>query len=138
MSRIDIARLRKLRGIKAAELAKALFPDHKHPYHALNFVERGKAFLNSEQIGVLAKIMELPIGMVFEDTDWLMSSSKIGPSIIEFRVYDYLALYDSKRHTTKLSNANGVMYEEVVHDHGMGISEYEKFLTDLIIKHKQK
>lgn len=138
MSKIDLKRLRKLNGVKACDLATVLFPDHKDPYKPLYQIEKGAAFLNTEQLGVLAKFFDVPVGMLFESVDWAMSSSKVGPSIIEFRTYDYVALYDSRLHTTKLSNAKGVMYEEVQHDHGMGISEYEKFLTDLIIKYKQK
>jgi transcriptional regulator with XRE-family HTH domain len=138
MSKIDLKRIRTLNGIKPSDLADKLFPNHKRAYQALNNVERGKTFLNTEQLSVLADIVGVPEGLLFTGNDWAMSVSKTNPSSIIFKTYDYVAEYDTRVHSSSISNSNGVMYEKIDHDHGMEITEYQNFLTDLIIKYKQK
>lgn len=138
MSKLDLKRIRTLNGLKPSELAVQLFPTHKRPYHALNNVELGKTFLNTEQLSLLAKIVGVPEGILFTGNDWAMTVSKTSPSTIVFKTYDYVAEYDTKRHTSRISNLDGVMYKEVQHPHGMELTEYQDFLTDLIIKYKQK
>lgn len=138
MSKIDLKKLKGLSGLKTFDFAKVIFPNHKHPNRAYSRVVEGLMFLTTKQVETLAELLGVPEGLIYEGADWAMSTNPAAPSCIIFKTYDYVAHYDTNSHTTSLSNSTGVMFEKIQHDHGMHLSEYERFLTELIIKYKQK
>ena len=67
MKAIDLNQIITLANLKPTHLAKELFPDHKHPYSALNYVRGGKGFLNSWQIAKLSELANIPIDSLFTE-----------------------------------------------------------------------
>lgn len=65
MNTIDLNRVIKDANLKPTHLAKELFPDHKHPYNALNYIRQGRGLLNSWQIAKLSELAKIPIEALF-------------------------------------------------------------------------
>lgn len=140
MKTLDLKKIRKLTGLKAHELATELFPNHKQPYNALNYVEIGKGFLDSQQIAKLSELIDVPIGLLFDDAEWQMGKPANSPrGTLQFKTYDYIAELNTATMTTKVYRNDVVIFDEVQHNGLVEISEYLSSITDLLIsKHNQK
>ena len=139
MKTLDLTKIRKLTGLKAQELAAELFPNHKHPYNALNYIEKGNGFLDSWQIAKLSEIVGVPIGLLFDDAAWEMSKPAGAPrGVILFKTYDYIAELNTESMTTVVYRNGAVVFDGVQHSGINEISIYLSSITDLIIKHNRK
>jgi hypothetical protein len=137
MKTIDIKAIRKAAGIKASDLAEALFPNHKSPYMALCYIQQGRASLDTEQLQTFANLVGLPVGLLLDNADWHMSIVQGELKIIKFQAYEYTAYYNYSDNTTTVSSNRGVLYDKVKHDgDSMELGEYLDFLTELLIKYK--
>jgi hypothetical protein len=140
MKTLDLKKIRKLTGLKASELAAQLFPDHKNAYNALNYVESGKGFLDSNQIAKLSEIIDVPIGLLFDDAAWEMGRPAGAPrGTLQFKAYDYIAELNTQTMVTVVYRNGVVVIDEVQHNGLVEISDYLSSITDLLIsKHNQK
>lgn len=139
MKTLDLKRIRTLAGLKPAELAPELFADHKHPYRALNYVESGKKFLDSQQISKLSDILNIPIGLLFDDAAWRMGRpAGAVRGVLLFETYDYIAELDTATMTTTVTRNGITIFDGVKHSGVVELSEYLSEITALIIKHNRK
>ncbi len=136
MQTLDLKRIIKTSNLKTAQVGAVLFPDNKKPEAAIWRVTKGEAFLNSEQISKLSELLNVPIGLLFDDAAWHMSVEADRKNIIRFRAYDYYAELNTETMTTRVSFNGTVYFEEVHHEKGLGLTDYLSLLTDLIIKYK--
>lgn len=136
MQKLDLDRIMKTAKLKNAYMAPRLFPDNKFPMNSIQRVRRGEAFLNSEQIAKLSELLNVPIGLLFDDAEWAMDVSKDEPNIIRFRAYGYFAELNTKTMKTRVSLNGNVFFEQITHEKGTSIGDYLNDLTDLIIKYK--
>lgn len=137
MRTINLKRIRTASGLRPSDLAAALFPDHKKPYNAFNYVESGKGYLNSWQIDKLAELVGVPIGLLFDDADWQMGvPAGSHKRVVQFKTYDYFAELDLDTMTTTVARNGQVFFEKIIHGKGVELTEYLASLTDLIIKYK--
>lgn len=139
MKTLDLKKIRKLSGLKASELALELFPNNKKPYDALNYIEKGRGFLDSQQIAKLSDMINVPIGLLFDDAAWEMGSpAGAARGVIQFKTYDYIAELNTETMTTTVSRNGVAVFDGVQHSGIVEISEYLSSITDLIIKHNRK
>jgi len=139
MKTLDLKRIRKLSGIKASELALELFPNNKKPYDALNYIEKGRGFLDSQQIAKLSDMINVPIGLLFDDAAWEMGRpAGAARGVIQFKTYDYIAELNTETMTTVVYRNGVVVFDGVQHDGVLELSNYLSEITDLIIKHNRK
>lgn len=139
MKTLDLKKIRKLTGLKASELAVELFPNNKRPYEALNYIEKGRGFLDSWQIVRLSEIVDLPIGLLFDDAEWEMGRPANAPTgMLQFKTYDYVAELNTETMTTVVYRNGAVVFDGVQHSGINEISIYLSSITDLIIKHNRK
>jgi len=137
MQTLDLKRIMLTANLKASYIGAHLFPDNKEPRQAVQRVARGEAFLNSEQIAKLADLLNVPIGLLFDDASWCMSVKADRRNIINFRTYDYFAELNTETMETTLSRNDVLMFEKVItHNRGITLTDYLAQLTDLIIKYK--
>ena len=137
MKSINLKRIIEVSGIKPTYLGRQLFPHHKHPYRALDYVRNGKNNLDSWQVAKLAEVLNVPVGLLFEEADWGMSVPAGGARrIIQFKAYDYFAELDLETMTTTVSRSGELVFQKVTHPRGVTITDYLSSLTDLIIKNK--
>lgn len=137
MQKIDLKRIAKTANLKSSYLGVHLFPNNKDQAHAVRRVIRGEMLLNSEQVAKLAELLNVPIGLLFEDASWHVSAPAGRRNIINFRTYDYFAELNTLTMETTLSKNGLVFFEKIItHNRGIGLNEYLAHLTDLIIKHK--
>jgi len=124
-------------GLKASFLAPSLFPDHKYPAKAFSYIVTGKANLDSVQIAKLSEILNVPIGLLFDDADWRMDvPAGLAKRVVQFRAYDYFAELDLDTMTTTVSRNGNAFFDKIVHPSGVMLTDYLSSLTDLIIKYK--
>lgn len=137
MQTLDLKRIMTTANLKASYVGAHLFPNNVDPAHAVRRVMRGETLLNSEQIAKLSELLNVPIGLLFDDASWHMSVKADRRNIINFRAYDYFAELNTETMTTTLSRNGLVFFEKIItHDRGIGLTEYLSQLTDLIIKYK--
>lgn len=137
MQTLDLKRIAETANLKASYLGAHLFPDNKDQAHAVRRVMRGEMLLNSEQIAKLSELLNVPIGLLFDDAEWHMSAPAGRQNIINFRAYDYFAELNTETMETTISRNGLVFFEKVLtHDRGIGLTDYLSQLTDLIIKYK--
>lgn len=136
MQKLDLKRIIKTANLKTSYLGAQLFPNNKDPKQAVNRVCRGEAFLDSEQIAKLSELLNVPIGLLFDNAEWDMSTSKEEPNIIRFRAYGYFAELNTRTMKTRVSLNGTVFFEEITHERATLIGDYLNDLTDLIIKYK--
>jgi len=137
MQTLNLKRIAETANLKAAYIGAHLFPDNKDQAHAVRRVMRGEMLLNSEQIAKLSELLNVPIGLLFDDASWHMSAPAGRRNIINFRSYDYFAELNTLTMETTISRNGLIFFEKIIaHDHGIGLKEYLSHLTDLIIKHK--
>ncbi len=134
MQTIDLKRIIKVANVKTSFIAGHLFPANSNPSQALRRVMRGGSFLDSWQIAKLSELLNVPIGLLFEDADWHMSVEANRVNIIQFRTYGYYAELDTSTMTTTVSGNGVVFFEKVVHQKSVGLTDYLGQLTDLIIR----
>jgi hypothetical protein len=138
MNRIDLRRILETSNLKASYVGAVLFPENLKPSAAVWRVCRGEALLNSEQIAKLSELLNVPIGLLFDDAEWRMSVEGTRKNVIQFRSYDYFAELDLETMTTTVSR-NGVrFFEKAQHPKSIGLTDYLSQLTDLIIKNRLK
>lgn len=138
MQTIDLKRIMDTANLKTKDLAPLLFPGFKHPERSVRSVQKGILKLNSDQLAELSKLLNVPVGLLFDDAAWCMSAPASENRIINFRSYDYFAELDLDTMTTTVSR-NGMLFpEKITHPDGVGLHDYLSSLTDLIIKYKQK
>lgn len=137
MKTLNLKRIVEVSGLKPTDLGVQLFPDHKHPYRAFWRVADGKSNLDSAQIAKLSEILNVPIGLLFEDAEWKMAVPA-GSRLIRFTAYDYFAELNLDTMETTISRNNTLFFEKLHHPNGVGLSEYLSSLTNLIIKYKHK
>jgi hypothetical protein len=137
MQTLDLKRIMITANLKASYIGAHLFPDNRDPRQAVQRVARGEAFLNSEQIAKLSELLNVPIGLLFDDASWCMSVKPERRNIINFRTYDYFAELNTETMETTLSRNDVLMFEKLInHDRGITLTDYLAQLTDLIIKYK--
>lgn len=137
MQNIDLKKILKTANVKASFVGPHLFPGHKDPGGAVRRVMRGESLLNSEQVAKLSELLNVPIGMLFEDASWYMSAPPGRKHVVNFRAYNYFAELDTKTMKTTLSKNGLLFFEKVItHERGIGLTDYLSQLTDLVIKHK--
>lgn len=137
MQTLDLKRIMTTANLKASYVGPHLFPDNVDPAHAVRRVMRSEALLNSEQITKLAELLNVPIGLLFDDAAWCMSVKAERRNVINFRTYDYFAELNTETMETTLSRNDVLMLEKVItHDRGITLTDYLAQLTDLIIKYK--
>lgn len=137
MQSIDLNRIMTVANLKPSFVGAHLFPDNRDPSKAVRRVMRGDMLLNSEQIAKLSELLNVPIGLLFDDASWCMSVPAERRNIINFRAYDYFAELDTTTMTTTISRNNLVFFEKLItHEKSIGLTDYLSQLTDLIIKYK--
>ena len=136
MQKLDLKRIIKTANLKTAYVGAHLFPNNVDPSKAVTRVCRGDAFLNSEQIAKLAELLNVPIGLLFDNASWHMSVEADRKNVIRFRSYDYYAELNTEAMTSRVSFNGTLYFEEVRHEKGIGLTEYLSLLTDLIIRYK--
>ena len=136
MQTLDLKRIAETANLKASYLGAHLFPNNKDQAHAVRRVMRGEMLLNSEQVVKLSEILNVPIGLLFEEAEWHMSVPAGRKNIINFRAYDYFAELNTETMETRLSRNDIFYYTAMVHEKGIGLTDYLSQLTDLIIKYK--
>ena len=127
----------KTANLKTSFVGAALFPDNVLPQDAVRRVLRGEALLNSDQVAKLAEMLNVPIGLLYDDASWSMDVPANSRNLINFRTYDYFAELNTSTMTTTLSKNGLLFFEKVItHEKSIGLTDYLSQLTDLIIKHK--
>lgn len=137
MQTLDLKRIAETANLKASYLGAHLFPANKGQAHAVRRVMRGESLLNSEQIAKLSELLNVPIGLLFDDAAWHMSVPAGRQNIINFRAYDYFAELNTETMVTTLTRNGQTFWGKLItHDRGIGLTDYLSQLTDLIIKYK--
>ena len=137
MQTLNLKRIMETANLKAPYVGAHLFPDNKEPRQAVYRVMKGEAFLDSEQIAKLSELLNVPIGLLFDDASWCMSVKPERRNVINFRTYDYFAELNTETMETTLSRNDVLMFEKVItHDRGITLTDYLAQLTNLIIKYK--
>jgi len=137
MQTIDLKKIMAFTDLKVSQVAPHVFPDNRDPANALRRAIRGEYLLNSEQIARLSQVLNIPIGLLFDDAAWKMSVPAGRRNVINFRTYDYFAELDTATMITTVSRSGEPLFQKfVAHEKGIGLTEYLSQLTDLIIKHK--
>jgi len=134
MQTLDLRRIAETANLKASYLGAHLFPDNKDAAHAVRRVMRGEMLLNSEQIAKLSEVLNVPIGLLFDDAEWHVSSNRKG--LVRFTAYDYYAELDTETMTTIVMRNGAHCFETSTHPRDISLTDYLSQLTDLIIKHK--
>ena len=134
MQTLDLKRIAETANLKASYLGAHLFPDNKDQAHAVRRVMRGEMLLNSEQVAKLAELLNVPIGLLYDDASWHVSSGQKG--VIRFTAYDYYAELNTETMTTTVLRNGAPQFETVTATEGISLLDYLSLLTDLIIKHK--
>ncbi len=138
MQTIDLGHIMKVANVETSFIASHLFPEHNHGNRAVTRIIKGEGFLNSWQIAKLSEVLNVPIGLLFEDVEWSMSAPAGQKGILYFRIYDYFAELNTADMTTRISKDNMLFFEKMSHPEGIMLTEYLADLTDLIIKYRQK
>jgi hypothetical protein len=137
MQTLDLKRIMTTANLKPSHVGPRLFPDNRDPAGALRRVMRGEMFLSSEQVAKLSELLNVPIGLLYDDASWHMKAPAGRRNIINFRAYDYFAELNTKTMETTISRNGEVFFEKVLtHEKSIGLQEYLSQLTDLIIKYK--
>lgn len=137
MQTLDLSRIMATANLKASYIGAHLFPDNRDPSKAVRRVMNGKSFLNSDQVAKLSELLNVPIGLLFDDAAWDMTAPAGRRNILNFRSYDYFAELNTETMQTTISKNGLVFFEKILtHDRSIGLLDYLSQLTDLIIKHK--
>lgn len=135
MQTVNLKRIMDLANLKSSYLGAHLFPENKSPRHAIHRVLKGDMLLNSWQIAKLSELINVPVGLLFEDADWQMAVP-VNTRLVQFRTYDYFAELDLDTMTTTISRNGVLFFEKTSHEKSVEISEYLSSLTDLVIKNR--
>lgn len=137
MSAVNLSRIIDLAQLDKTELANTLFPSVKHPMRSLYRVIYSKLNLDSEQLVKVANLVDVPVGMLFDDASWSMGVPRDqAKRVIQFRAYNYFAELDLATMTTSISKDGLTFVKTVKHSPSVELSAYLSDLTDLIIKYK--
>lgn len=137
MQTLDLKKIMTTANLKASYVGAHLFPNNVDPAHAVRRVMRGETLLNSDQVAKLSELLNVPIGLLFDDVAWCMSVTAGRKNIINFRAYDYFAELNTETMCTTISKNGLLFFEKIVtHEKSIGLTDYLSQLTDLIIKHK--
>jgi len=137
MQTIDLKRIMTVANLKTSFVGGHLFPDNKDPKAAVRRVANGEAYLNSWQIAKLSEVLNVPIGLLFDDASWRMSvPAGLSKKVIQFKTYDYFAELDLTTMTTTVSRNGLLFFEKLESPKSIELTQYLSQLTDLIIKYK--
>jgi len=136
MQTIDLKRILKTANLKPSFVGAHLFPNSAYPDNAIRRIIRGEMLLNSEQIAKLSDLLNVPIGLLFDEAEWKMGVEAERKNIIHFRAYDYYAELDTSTMKTTVSRSGMLFFETLTHERGVTLTDYLSQLTDLIIKYK--
>lgn len=113
-------------------LAKELFPENKFPNAALKRILDGKAFLDTNQLQTLAKILRINVQQLFADSDWWhkeMNNEKIIFKKNNFRV----ELFLNNLTTVIYKNDKIISSEVIIPDNNIKLSEYLNLVDKTIL-----
>jgi hypothetical protein len=136
MQTINLEKIIKDTGVSQKELAEMLFPNNRHADRALNRIKKGRGFLNSQQIGKLAELVEIPISRLFSTSGWVKSLKDKDKYI--FYKDSFKAVLDPKTRITKIYCRNSLFYEDIIHSEFTVISDYLERLEEIINNAKNK
>ena len=134
MKDLDISTIIEERALDKKELARALFPDNKHPDHALRRILDGTALLDTDQLQLLADRAGLPLSELFSKGGW--TATRTGPDVHVFKQGHFRAELDLSTGTTRLYKNDALVCEEILHSGLVPLSTYLDGLKKLIHKHK--
>lgn len=131
---IKIKAIIERQGLEMNDVAKQLFPQHKHPRLALNRVMSGESFLDSNQLSKFALLTGLTISELFTGENW---KSKTKEGIHVFTNGSFRAELDPKTWITKIFHWDSIFHESIIHSGSTLLSEYLMELEN-IIQNNQK
>lgn len=129
MKPIDLRKIIEKNGLDESEVALHLFPDNKFAKKALTRVLKGESELSATQISKLAFLLGTDINSLFDSNAWKFKTNK---DLIFFEKEGWKAELNVKTWITKVYKNDSLFHEEVLTKSSIKLSEYLKFLNNLI------
>ena len=129
-SKINVAAIIEQYGLSKLELASDLFPNNKYASMALTRVINGEAFLNSEQLSLLANKLGVTVDSLYADREWDLKSNSAG--VLKFENGSMIAELDTETWITKVYKKGSLIHETVLHNGSITIANYLEKLNNLI------
>jgi len=107
MKTIDLKAIIEASGLDLDFAASQLFPTNQYATLALNRVMNGKALLKSDQVAILSKMVNIPIGDLYSGKSWTPNSRD---GMHEFTNGDYKATLDTNTWITKVFHKEAKIY----------------------------
>ena len=128
---IDLLGIIERLDLNKNELAKELYPSHTHPTLALNRILKNEGVLDANQISKLSMLTGLPISKLFTVGGFTLEGANDGQTL-RLTNGEYVAIYDTRKGTTKLYHNKTLFHETVLSKHGIAFSDYLNLLHNII------
>lgn len=125
---MDIEKAITRTGLTTNEVAEHLFPNNKHPYHALKRVMDGHALLNTDQASKLAVLASLTIAELFHG-GWSGSASE---NQINFQKDGYTVSVDTSIWNTRIYHNASLIHEQIIHNGHIALSKFLSTVDQII------
>lgn len=133
MAKIDIYKFIDDHGLDRKEVEQHLFPTAKHPYYALNRVQRGEGLLDSEQLYKLAEMAGVSVSELYENGKWKTDSDEDN---MIFENGDYKAILNRTTWVTKIFKKDSKFHESVLTPGTTTVSQYLRELDRIVEEDK--
>ena len=130
INKIKVAAIIEQYGLNKVALASELFPGNKYASIALTRVINGEAYLNSEQLSLLASKLGVSVDSLYTGKNWEAGSSSAG--VLKFENDDYTAELDTTSWMTKIFKKGTLIHESLLHSGALPLSEYLAKLDNII------
>ena len=130
MQSINLSKIIADLKLNALDLAKELYPRHKHPSVALKWAIRQVHPLDAIQISKLSSITGIPIAQLF-DGGWKVQSKA---EIITFSTKNYRAELNTTEWVTRVYKNGYLVHECLIHDKKIALSDYLTWLEETILE----
>lgn len=113
-------------------LAKELFPNNLHPHIAYERISSGKAFLNTKQLEMLAKIVGVQMHELFNSENWTISN-RDDNSISFIKGKHRVELIIDKNITNIYCQDKLIAEQTIILDKNIMLKEYLELINTTII-----
>lgn len=131
---MDLKKIIKDSKIPKKEIARQLFPNHKHPDPALQRIVNQEGFLDEKQIIKLAYMLEM------EPADLLREEWKVtaGNKQHTFTSGEYVVKLNTDTGLTRIYHNESLEVQDVITFQAVTMTDYFKYINSLIQKIKKR
>lgn len=112
-------------------LAEELFSNNKFPKLALSRIQAGTSYLNTEQLNLLAKLLNVSVSELFMEESW---SRSVSNNVVKFHRNNHRVELNLDTHISEIFLSDRLISAEtLISDKNIKLSEYLKLVDETII-----